>query len=310
MRTDEGTTDCGCPSCELGDVEGLACRAAKYQKQAEIMTAIATELATDQTQYADARKAYSEAWSDTQAEIAAVRAQLDELLELLVCRLDDDQKECLDRVAGEVFDATEECSPDPGCCVDDCEFDDQVPQDATLAWLTTRIDDYRRQTVANTACFTSLVGEAQTVTAQVAAIKAEVTNLATAVTSGGDATKLIRWYARWLIASYRLDLTRLGHGFTSVSAYGDCLCKALQCIASGWAAIAVLEGARAELACLEKAREDSCKQKKEQTLEAILEAYDRCCQPEEDDNDKEHGGSYGGHADPKRRQGTASMSGG
>jgi hypothetical protein len=307
MSTDEDTTESGCRSCDLGDVEGLACRAAKYQKQAEIMTAVATELTTYQTQYADARKAYSEAWADTQAEIAAVRAQLDELLELLVCRLDDDQKECLDRVSGEVFEDIEDCSPDPGCCVGDCEFDDQVPEEVTLAWLITRIDDYRRQTVANTACFASLVGEAQTVTGQVAAIKAEVTDLAAAVTSGGDATKLPRWYARWLIASYRLDLTRLGHGFTSVSAYGDCLCKALQCIASGWAAIAVLEGARAELACLEKAKEESCKQKKEQTLEAILEAYDRCCQPEQDDHDdNDHGGPYDGHDDPKQQRSTAS----
>lgn len=304
MSTDKGTTDCGCRSCDLGDVEGLACRAAKYQKQAEIMTAVATELATYQTQYADARNAYGEGWADAQAEIAAVRSQLDELLGLLACRLDDEQKECLDRVAGEVFGDIEECSSEPGCCVGDCEFDDQVPEDATLAWLTTRIDDYRRQTEANTACFTSLASETQTVTARVAEIKAEVTDLATAVTPGGDSTKLIRWYARWLIASYRLDLTRLGHGFTSVSAYRDCLCKALQCIASGWAAIAVLEGTRAELACLEKAKEDSCKQKKERTLEAILESYDRCCQPEQDDHDdKEHGGS---HAGPKRQQGTAS----
>ena len=307
MSTDEDTTDCGCPSCDLGDVEGLACTAAKYQKQAEIMTAVAAELTTYQTQYADARKAYSEAWPDTQAEIAAVRAQLDELLELLVCRLDDDQKECLDRVSGEVFEDIEDCSPDPGCCVGDCEFDDQVPEDVTLAWLTTRIDDYRRQTVANTACFTSLVGEAQAVTGQVAAIKAEVIDLAAAITAGGDATKLPRWYARWLVASYRLDLTRLGHGFTSVSAYGDCLCKALQCVASGWTAIAVLEGAYAELACLEKAKEKSCKQKKEQTLEAILEAYDRCCQPEPDDHDEnEHDGSYHGHDDPKQQSTTAS----
>jgi hypothetical protein len=110
-----------------------------------------------------------------------------------------------------------------------------------------------------------------------------------------------------LIASYRLDLTRLGHGFTSASAYGDCLCNALQCIAYGWAAIAVLEGARAELACLEKAKEESCKQKKEQTLEAILEAYDRCCQPEQDDHaDNEHGGSRAGHDEPEQERSTAS----
>ncbi len=295
MTSDEDTTDdCGCESCDLEGVDGLACKAAKYAKQAEIMSAVAIDLAAFQTQYADARKAFSEGWPDAQAEIAAIRTQLDELAEILHCRLDDDDRECLERVAQKVFEEIEACSPAPGCCVGDCEFDDQVPDDATEAWLKTRIDEYRRQTTASTACFTSLVTEAATVAAQIAALKAEVNDLATAVQSGGDATKVVRWYARWLIASYRLDWTRLGHGFTSVSAYGDCLCKALQCIAAGWAAIAILEGALAEKVCLDKAKDAACQQKKEQTLEAILEAYDRCCQSENDHESEEHeGGSDG-----------------
>ena len=168
----------------------------------------------------------------------------------------------------------------------DCTFDDSVAGDATVATLTPRIDEYRRTVTADVSCFTSLVTEAKTISDQVAAVKAEVTALSTDVTAS-DTTKLPRWYARWLIATYRLDVKHLGHGFTSVSSYADCLCKALQCIASGWAAIAILEGARAELACIETAKEAACKLKIEQTLQAILEAYDCCCQPPEGDGPKQ-----------------------
>ena len=107
-----------------------------------------------------------------------------------------------------------------------------MAEDDDVTDLTARIEKYRRWTEANAACFTSLVGEAATITAQVARLKAEVTALATD-SAGSDKAKLPRWYARWLIASRALELTHLGHGFTSVSAYSDCLCTTLQCIASG-----------------------------------------------------------------------------
>jgi hypothetical protein len=298
MSDDAATPDGGCQPCDLEGVEELACQAAKYQKQAEVMTQVATDLATYKTQYGEGRKTYGQAWEDTQAEIALVRAQLDEIYGLLQCRLTPGQKDCLDKAAEQVFDDIDTCTPDPGCCVGDCTFDDSVGADATVATLTQRIDDYRRLVKADTACFTSLIGEAKTITDQVAAIKTEVTALAADVTAP-DNTKLPRWYARWLIASYRLDVKHLGHGFTSVSAYSDCLCTALQCIAAGWAAIAVLEGARAELACLESAKEETCKLKIEQTLEAILEAYD-CCQSEQpDDNPKQQDS---GQTDPGPEQ--------
>lgn len=289
MSTDPATPAGGCQPCDLGGVEGLACQAAKYKKQAEVMAQVAIDLDAYQKQYGEARKAFSEAWEDTQAESTAVRAQLDEIYGLLQCRLTPEQKECLDKAGEQVFEDIDECSPDPGCCAGDCEFDDSVPADATVATLTPRIDEYGRMVKADTACFTSLVGEAKTIKDQVAAIKAEVTQLAQDV-GGTDTSKLPRWYARWLIASYRLDVKHLGHGFTSVSAYADCLCKTLQCIAAGWAAIAVLEGARAELICLEAAKETACKLKIEQTLEAILEAYDCCCQGKQpEDGPKQQG---------------------
>jgi hypothetical protein len=273
--TDTDDKDCGCQPCGLEGIDGLTCRAKRYAKQAEITTQVAADLATYKTQYGDARKAFAEAWESTTAEREEIQRQLDEIYELLSCRLEPGQKDCLDKAAEDVFSEIDECSPDPGCCVGQCEFDDEVGDD-DLAALTARIDRYRRDTEANTACFASLVVEAQTLVDQVAAIKAEVTDLAAAITGSSDKTKVPRWYARWLIATYRLDVAHLGHGFPSVSAYSDCLCKALQCTAAGWGAIAVLEGARAEMQCLADAEAAECKRKSEATLESILEAYE-CC---------------------------------
>ena len=65
-------------------------------------------------------------------------------------------------------------------------------------------------------------------------------------------------------------------GFSSAVAYGDCLCKTLQCIAKGWDKIAVLEGARAELACLETAAKAECDRRTAGVLVTILDAYE-CC---------------------------------
>jgi hypothetical protein len=282
MTTDAATPKGGCQPCDLGGVEGLACQAEKYKKQAEVMAQVAKDLDTYKTQYGEARKTFAEAWEDAQADSAAIRGTLDEIYKRL-CQLTPEQKECLDKAGEDVFGDIDECSPDPGCCAGDCQFDDSVPTDATTATLTPRIDQYRRMVTADVTCFTSLVAEGQTIKDAVAAIKTEVTAL-DGVVGGSDTTKLPRWYARWLIASYKLDVTHLGHGFTSVSAYVDCLCKTLQCIASGWAAIAVLEGAKAELSCLETAKETACKLKIEQTLEAILEAYDCCCQGDHPDD--------------------------
>jgi hypothetical protein len=279
-------TDCGCQPCQLEGIDGLTCRAKKYEKQAEIMTQVAADLATFKTQYGDARKAFAETWESTTAEREEIQRQLDEIYELLECRLTPGQKECLDQAGEDVFSDIDECSPDPGCCVGECEFDDEVGDD-DIAALTARIEKYRRDTEANTACFTSLVGEPQTLIDQVAAIKAEVTALASVITSSSDKTKVPRWYARWLIATYRLDVAHLGHGFKSVTEYSDCLCKALQCIAAGWGAIAVLEGARAEMQCLEDAEAAECKRKSEATLESILEAYECCVDKEEEEEEEE-----------------------
>ncbi len=265
----------GCKPCDLGDVEGIACKAKRYAKQAEVMTQVATDLDGYKTQYDEARSAFGDAWEATAAEIAAIRAQLDDIYKALTCRLSPEQKKCLDEAAEKEFEVIDACAPPSGCCVGDCEFDATVGEDDDATSLGARIDAYRRKTAADVACFLSLVGEAKTRADQVATLKLEVTALATD-SAAIDATKLPRWYARWLIADHQLQLGRLGHGLATVMAYGDCLCKLLQCIAKGWDAIAVLEGARAELACLEAATRTECERRTAGVLVTILDAYE-CC---------------------------------
>ena len=180
----------------------------------------------------------------------------------------------------------------------DCTFDDTVSDDEDAAALTARIDAYTVQVLAATACFTSLVGEPKVLKDHVAELKTEVAVLSTEA-GEADQTKLARSYARYLIAVRKHQLTHIGHGFTSVKEYADCLCKALQCIAAGWTAIAVLEGARAEAVCLEKAKKTACEDKQKGVLVAILAGYE-CCK--EDSN----GNGTGGNGDPSQKPPTSS----
>lgn len=272
----EDPQDGVCKPCDLGDVEGSVCKAKRYAKQAEVMTQVATDLDGYKKQYDDARKAFGDSWDATAEEIKAVRAQLDDIHKVLTCRMTDPhQKECLDKAAEKEFEVIDACAPPAGCCVGSCDFDDTVGEADDATSLGARIDAYRRDTSANIACFLSLVGEQKARADRVAALKAEVTALATDSASPDD-TKLPRWYARWLIADHQLHLSRLGHGFTKAVAYSDCLCKTLQCIAKGWDAIAVLEGARAELVCLDEAEKTKCERRTASVLVTILDTYE-CC---------------------------------
>ncbi|WP_406185693.1 hypothetical protein [Streptomyces sp. NBC_01006] len=68
-------------------------------------------------------------------------------------------------------------------------------------------------------------------------------------------------------------------GFAGVCEFVDCLCKALLCVLKGWQAIAVLEGARAELLCKEETRKAACERKRKETVEEVMAEYTRLCPP-------------------------------
>jgi hypothetical protein len=287
-KYDQPTQDGGTP-CDPEAIEDLACTAKKYDRQAEVMDEVAADLETYRTQFAAARKQYSDAREAASQEIDAIRQQLDELGEQLRCRLTDEQKHCLVQARDKVFAEIDECTGPRGCCLTPCDSDDDAgkaaaqsyqdsddEQEIDIVALTAAIDQLRRDLTANAACFAKLIAEPDEITKRVAALKAEATALATAVAAGGDASKVVVWYARWLILDTSLTLSRIGSGFDSVSAYYDCLCSVLQCLISGWKRLAVLEGIKAWYECKEDAKQKACQKKQENVLTALLEEYEDC----------------------------------
>jgi len=278
MSTDGDTPKSGqCAQCDLEGIDNLACTAAKFQKQAEVINDVAADLVTYRDQYTGAKKAYSTAWDAAKTEIATIRTELDSLYDQLHCRLSDDKRECLEKARDTVFGEIDECSGPGGCCVGPCTFDDTVSDTDDVTSLSARIQQYRDETTSNTACYVALIGEPDALTARVAAVKSEVTSLSSDVAAGGDTSAVVTWYARWLIADKQLEPKRIGDGFTTVADYMDCLCTALTCVSSAWPVIAVLEGAKAQLACQDEAKVKACQQKKDDTLDSILDAYQECC---------------------------------
>ncbi|MGO4362960.1 hypothetical protein AB4Y83_19840 [Terrabacter sp. RAF57] len=271
-----GQTGTGCTTCDLGDVGAIACKAKRYAKQAEVMTQVAADLDGYKKKFDGVCQTLSDAWAATGAEIDGTRKALDDLKRKFDCeKPDPGMVTCLEKAAQEAFQAVDACRPSTGCCVGNCEFSNEVGEDDDATTIGSRIDAYRRDTTANVACFLSLLDEVKTRDDQVAKIKVEVTALAAEWPTVDDKTRP-KWHARWLIANHGLELSRLGHGFATAAAYRDCLCKALQCIAAGWDKIAVLEGVRAELVCLEEAATAECERKTTGVLVTILDAYE-CC---------------------------------
>jgi hypothetical protein len=266
-------------TCDPGEIGQLACTAKKYAKQAEVMTEQAVkDLETYRTQFTEARQKYTDARVAAKTELEAIWKILHDLEDQLKCRLNDGQEECLYEAAEKVFDEIEDCSDNEEGCESPCD-DSPAPDpesqtdSATLAAEIAR----RRANLAESAKrFKDLIAEPDEIKKRVGDQKTKAEALAKDVTAGGDNTKLVSWFARLLIMEYWATPERIWHGFPSAGAYLDCVCGLLKCLVSGWTAVAILEGRKAELDCENDAEDEACKQKKEDTLVAILDAYEEC----------------------------------
>jgi hypothetical protein len=269
----------GCTTCDLAEIDTMTCTAKKFARQAAVMNEAAPNLDAYRTQYDDARAKYSAARTAALADLDAIRQVLDDLVEQLRCRLKDDDLECLERSCEEVFAKIDDCSEPPGC-QSPCDDSDAAGMDTTddLEALAAEIERRRRNLADSAAYFTALVAEPDDITAQVAKLRTMATDLAAKVEAGGDGSKVVEWYAAWLILDRSARWERLGRGFTSVSAYMDCLCSLLRCLVSGWTVLATLEGRKAELDCYETARKDACSKLKADVLQALLDTYEECCE--------------------------------
>ena len=73
-------------TCDLEEVETLACTAKKFARQAEVMTEQAVkDLETYRTQFTDARQKYTDARSAAKAELKSIHTILGELYRQLEC---------------------------------------------------------------------------------------------------------------------------------------------------------------------------------------------------------------------------------
>jgi hypothetical protein len=265
--------------CDLDEIEHLACTARRFARQAEVMNEqVVKDLNTYHAQYSEARQKYSEARMAATAELKSTWTMLHELEEQLKRRLDDGQEDCLYEAAEKVFAEIEDCSDDEEGCESPCD-DSPAPNpesqtdSATLAAEITR----RRTNLAESAKrFKDLITEPDGIKKRVGDQKTKAEALAKDVTAGGDNTKLVSWFARWLIIAYWAKPERILNGFGSVATYLECLSELLQCLVSGWTTVAILEGRKAELDCEYESKKEACKRKVDDTLYAILDAYDEC----------------------------------
>jgi len=272
-----GDGDASCATCDLAEIDTMACTAKRFSRQAEVMNEAAPNLENYRKQYDEARAKYSDARTAALVELEAIRQILGDLAEQLRCRLKDDEIDCLVTSRDDVFDQIEECNGPRGCkspCDDADAGGMETSED--IEALAAEIERRRRNLTESATYFTGLIAEPDDIESRVGKLRSAADQLKSEVEAGGD--KVVEWYALWLVLDAATRWERLGRGFASVTAYMDCLCTLLRCIVSGWTVLATLEGRKAELDCYEQARKTACDKLKEidDVSRAVLDAYEEC----------------------------------
>ncbi|MEV6728063.1 hypothetical protein [Streptomyces sp. NPDC051364] len=265
--------------CDPGAIDELACVAAGIQRRAEVTQEHLPQLREFQEKFNSARTQYTKARLAAKTDLDEAAATLGKVREQIRCRVTHEQRHCLQQAVDKIFDDIRRCQGGWGCCVDDCGcvFDDTVGRDDTVATLSARVARYTADTVKAAACFTDLDGELTALPERAAKIKTEAAQLLADVCDAVLGKDVVRLYARLLVLLRRI--AEAWRGFETVSEFVDCLCKALLCVLKGWQAIAVLEGARAELVCKEESRKKACERKQRETVEEVMAEYARLCPP-------------------------------
>ncbi|MCJ0874264.1 hypothetical protein [Streptomyces sp. AP-93] len=261
--------------CDLGAIDDLACSATGIKRQAEKTEQQLPRLTEFKDKFNSARADYTKARETAGADAEAADKTLKQVYEQLRCRIGAEEKHCLKEAVKQVFAEIRDCAGGWGCCADecDCKFDPSVGDEDTVASLAARIARYEAQVEREAACFTALAGEKDALTQRAAKIKADALQLLAEIAEPGK--NVIRLWAQLLVLRKRL--TGLYHGFGSVSEYMDCLCKVLLCVLKGSSAVAVLEGAKAKLECMDALKKKACEEKQTNTVDEVMEVYERLC---------------------------------
>jgi hypothetical protein len=277
QTSDERHTD-----CDGGGIDDLACRAKGIQRRAEVTNESLAELQEFKTRFATARADYGSARETAAPDIAAAEDQLKAVREQLRCHIGEEDRRHLWHALTKVLQDIEKCAGRPGCCVQDCRFDEPADDEHDgdhdgdkVGRLAGLIERYRRDTKKASDCFRSLAAERTKLPERAATIRKDLDQLAADVAADVKHKELIRHWARLLVA--RNDLKQVWNGFSTINAYVDCLCKALEHALKGWQAVAHLEGLKATLECREVAEAAACQRKRDNTVDEVLAEYERVC---------------------------------
>ncbi|MFC8662315.1 hypothetical protein [Streptomyces sp. NPDC057199] len=275
-HTGAGTGD----DCDLDAIEHLACSAKGIKKRAEVTDASLPQLQEFKKEFDSARTDYAAAREASKTDLAAAEDTLDTVAEHLRCRVTEEQRKRLKTAVREVFGEIRKCVGGWGCRVDDCdcEFDDEVGENDTVATLAARIAQYREDVDKAAAFFRTLADEQTELPARAAKIKADADKLLADTAEPAAGKDVVEFWARLLVLRKRAE--SVWQGFETVSSYVECLCKLLLCVLKGWQSIAILEGAREERVCRDESHRVACDRKQAQTVTEVLAAYSRLCPPE------------------------------
>ena len=276
--------------CDSGAIDDLTCSGKRFQTQAEIIASSLEAITKHREDFSTARSKYQAALDAATAEVSAARKVLGTVIkETLLCHVKGHSLECLDQGLVNAIACVRKCGGAGGCCAKPCEFDDD-PGNETAAALKGRIEQYRRDVAAASACFADVLGQITALPTRVAALKAEVDAIKQEAEGSTEGKDWARLYARAIVARWEFADEQVYVGFPKADALVDCLCLSLTCIMKGWEAIAVLEGAVAEMDCKAEAAAERCRKRRADMVGEVMCHYDRCCEdkpsdPKSDDCD-------------------------
>jgi hypothetical protein len=273
-------TDEPCSDCDLGAIEDLACNVKRFQRQAEVASESLTALTEARTKFATARADYQAARDAARGDVRTAKTQLADVLETLRCKIDDQDEDCVEKAVKKVVARIRECTGKPQCCSGPGDFDKTWDGSQPLSALAARIAQYRQDVGVSMDCFTALIQEQADLPARAAAIKAEVASIASDLAADDPDKDLARLYARALVARWHLKPKQLWKGYATVNDYVDCLCQSLTNAMTGWEAIAILEGIKAELDCKAEAAATACAKLQTDIVAEVYAEYIRCCPPD------------------------------
>ncbi|MER7756217.1 hypothetical protein [Kitasatospora sp. NPDC097643] len=261
----------GC--CDVDAIDELSCKAAGIKRQAEVTDASLQDLTAFRAALGTAKTDYGKAVATAKPDVKAAEDQVKAIREQLRCRLDEEQRDCVEQAVQNVYGRIAQCVGEPGCREWDCDFSTEGHQGDPVAKLAGLIAHYREEVGTTSAYFKDvLLAEIAALPKRAAQLRTDAAQLAhDAADPTGSSLDL---YARLLVLDRQVK--GVWNGFPGVQDYVDCLCRTLMYILKGWEAIVILEGWQAVRACKDKAQQDQCKQLLEHTLDEVRAEVAKC----------------------------------